>query len=364
MADRVRLGVLGCGATTRVMYGPIFRYLENGVFVAACDPNVEQAQWAADAYGATQVFDDPATFLAEAEVDAVIVGSPVWAHAENVIAAAAAGKHVLCEKPMARTVEECDAMAAACADAGVTLMVAFMKRFNKCFARATEMVHDGTLGDVFQVRALWSFWTPPGGWRDSLRTWGGVYQDHGSHAVDLCRAWLGDIATVKAEIDIIDPDGRDVEDRAVALYRHAGGGVSLHEMTRVYHKPLIEGFEILGTKAALDVEFGPAWSYSSAEPFTMTLYRDGRSQENVTPYNQGNMDDELRQNAQYLRELAHFCDCVLTGEAPKTSPADGRAAIEAVTAAYVSSATGETVALPLTESPDMERMFREMKSAR
>ncbi len=364
MPKKVRLGVLGCGATTRVMYGPILRYLTNGVFDAACDPNREQAQWAADTYGASQVFDDPARFFAEADIDAVIVGSPVWAHVENVLAAAKAGKHVLCEKPMARTVEECDAMIAACHDAGVVLMVAFMKRFNKCFARATEMVHDGSLGDVFQVRVLWSFWTPPGGWRDSLRTWGGVYQDHGSHAVDLCRSWLGDIETVKAEVDVIDPDGRDVEDRAIALYRHAGGGVSLHEMTRVYHKPLTESYEILGTKGSLDIEFGPAWSYSSAEPFQMTLYRDGRTREDITPYNHGNMDEELRQNAQYLRELEHFCDCVLTGKPPATTSADGRAAIEAVTAAYVSSATRETVALPLHESPDMERMFREMKAGR
>ncbi len=357
----VKLGIVGCGTTTRIMYGPILRFLRNGVFVAACDPDEGQAKWAAEQYGAKQTFTDVDAFFRDADIDAVIVGSPVWAHCDTVVQASERGKHVLCEKPMARTPQECARMIEACDRRDVVLMVAFMKRFNKCFRRVTELINDGTLGDVFQVRALWSFFTPERAWRDALRTWGGVYQDHGSHTVDLCRWWLGDIETVSGEVDIIDSHQREVEDRVVATYRHRSGAVSIHQMTRVYHKPVIEAYEILGTKAALDVEFGPGWSFLSPEPFRMTLHRGGRTAEDITPYNLPCLDDEIRRHGQYLKELEHFCECVQTGARPLTSGADGRAAIEAVNAVYASSQRRAFVTLPLEEPIDLESLFRDLK---
>ncbi|HIC16757.1 TPA: Gfo/Idh/MocA family oxidoreductase, partial [Candidatus Poribacteria bacterium] len=122
----------------------------------------------------------------------LLSGTPVYSHSDDVIAVAESGKHVLCEKPMARTVTECDQIIQVCQQNGIILMVAFMKHYNKCFLQAKQMIENGDLGCVFQVRVDWSFLSHPGGWRDSLPTWGGIYQDHGSHAIDLCRWWLGE----------------------------------------------------------------------------------------------------------------------------------------------------------------------------
>ena len=80
----------------------------NGVFVAAAYVNAENACWAQEMYGAQEIYTDLDGMLANAEIDAVIIGTPVYHHLENAIAAAEAGKHILCEKPMARTVGECD----------------------------------------------------------------------------------------------------------------------------------------------------------------------------------------------------------------------------------------------------------------
>ena len=104
---------------------------------------------------------------------------------------------------------------------------------------------------------------------------------------------------------------REVEDRVVTTLQHHGSAASLHHMTRVSHKPIVELHAIMGTEGTLQIEFRSTWSFTSTEPFQMTLFRDDKTTTDITPYNQGNLDDELRSNAQYLMGLSHFCDCIL-----------------------------------------------------
>jgi len=363
MPDQVKLGIAGCGkGGTYVMYAPILRYLENGYVTALMDPDPAALERMRPYCPHAVTFTDYDAFLAEADMDAVIIASPVFFHCEQTVKAASAGKHVLCEKPMARTIGECDAMIAACRKAGVVLMIAFMKRFDKSFRRAKEMIEAGELGRVFQVRCNWSWLGAyPGGegWRAWLRTWGGIFQDHGSHTIDLCRWWLGDVETVSGEIQIVRA-GYEVEDTAMATLRHAGGALSLHHMTAATHKPLIEYYLIDGTRASLEIECGPVWSFISTEPFRMTLYEGGRTTRDLTLYNKPNLDDEQRASHRYLKELEHFCDCVQRNAEPLTPGEDGRAAIEAINAVYLSSWRGEKVHLPLQEEPDLEARFRAM----
>ncbi len=364
MSDKVRIGIAGCGPSgTQVMFAPILRYLQTGYVTALMDPNPAALEYMRPYCPDAKTFTDYDAFLAQADMDAVLIASPVFSHCEQVVKAARAGKHVLCEKPLARTVGECDAMITACREAGVVLMVAFMKRFDKSFRLAKEMVDAGELGEVFQVRCDWSWATnQPGGegWRIRLPTWGGIFQDHGSHTIDLCRWWLGDVETVSGEIRIVLA-GREVEDTAIAVLRHTNGALSLHEQTAVTHKPLNEYYLLDGTKASLEIQCGPRWSYVSTEPFQMTLYERGRTFHDLTLYNKPNLDDEQRANARYLKELEHFCDCVQHGLAPLTPGENGRAAIEAVNAVYLSAWRGEKIHLPLREEPDLEAHFRAMR---
>ena len=89
----------------------------------------------------------------------------------------------------------------------------------------------------------------------------------------------------------------------------------------------------------------------------MTLFRDGKTTTDVPPYNQGNLDDELRSNAQYLMELSHFCDCILNQLEPHTGGWGGRTAIEVINAVYLSSWSREKVRLPLTKEIDLQSEF-------
>jgi UDP-N-acetyl-2-amino-2-deoxyglucuronate dehydrogenase len=359
----IKLGLAGCGPKgAQVMYAPILRFLEHGQVTALMDPDpAALAVMRAVAPGAA-TFTDYDRFLAQADMDAVIVASPVFLHCEQVTSAARAGKHVLCEKPMARTVAECDRMIAACRENGVTLMVAFMKRFDVSFQLAHQLIAAGELGEVFQARCEFS-WHIPGegdeGWRAKRVTWGGMFQDHGSHTIDLCRWWLGDVARVSAEMRIVRPE-REVEDAAFVTLRHTGGAISHHHVTGATHKPLREVYLLDGTKASLEMQFGPAWSYTATLPFQMTLHEQGKRALDVTPRALPNLDDELRAHSHYLREIEHFCQSIQAGREPLTTGEDGRAAIEAINAAYLSAWRGETVQVPLSELPDLEQLFREL----
>ena len=105
------------------MYGPIFKYLSNGEFTAAMDPNKTRLERVKRLYHPKELYTEVDEMLKKADIEAVIIGSPVFLHKEQVIKAAEAGKHVLCEKAMARTIEECDEMIEVYEENKVTLMI-------------------------------------------------------------------------------------------------------------------------------------------------------------------------------------------------------------------------------------------------
>jgi predicted dehydrogenase len=364
MNNLIKLGIAGCGPKgAQVMYAPILRFLQTGRITALMDPDPAALAYMRRYCPDAATFTDYDDFLANADIAAVIVASPVHLHSRQVMRAAAAAKHVLCEKPMARNLDECDDMIEACHAAGVTLMVAFMKRFDHSFQRAQELVQSGELGEVFQVRCEFGWHIPDAGdegWRALRVTWGGMFQDHGSHTIDLCRWWLGEVDSVSAEMRIVRPE-REVEDAAVATLRHANGAVSVHHITGATHKPLRESYILDGTRGTLEMSYGPAWSYTAVAPFQMTLFRNGASTLDVTPSTLPNLDDEMRAHSHYLHEIEHFCRCVQQQAAPLTSAQDGRKAIEIINAAYLSAWQQRTIALPLDHSPDLEAFFQALR---
>jgi predicted dehydrogenase len=370
--DKVRIGIVGCGMATMVMYTPILRHVERAEVTALCDPFRSALERARDYFPAAATYLDYDEFLRQARVDAVIVATPIDLHRDQVVKAARAGKHVLCEKPLARTLAECDDMLAACERAGVTLMVGFMKRFDKSMIHAKQLIEQGRLGVPLNVLCDWRGNQPRHhraeyplrdrafSWRGQLQTWGGVYQDTGSHTTDLARWWLGEIKTVSGDVSVLEP-GREVEDSAVGVYLHEGGRRSVHLMG-FSHKLSRERYEIDGSKATLELDYGPS-SFSSTEPFHMRLYEHGGSSiHDETRYNDMVLDDELRIAGRYKVEIDHFCECVLEGKPPLTTGLDGRKAIEAINAVYLSAYLGEKVHLPLPSTPDLERVFAELKA--
>lgn len=193
MSNPVSFALLGSGGIARAWARGIAEVPE-ATLVGTWDPQPTVAEaFAADYGGVT--YPSQEALLEDEAVEAVIVCSPNPWHAPETIAAAQAGKHVLTEKPMALTVEDCDAMIAACAQAGVLLMVGQALRFYPPFDRALQMARAGDLGQILSVdlirmgtpRPLEHPWT----WRDDEAQTGGWLLELNVHEIDYLQALLG-----------------------------------------------------------------------------------------------------------------------------------------------------------------------------
>ncbi|MCX6376285.1 MAG: Gfo/Idh/MocA family oxidoreductase, partial [Armatimonadetes bacterium] len=233
----VGLALVGCNSSLLYVYGPhSFRVLQGGVLVAVMDVDQKRAECAQQKLGAKRWYTDYEKVLEDDEVEAVILVSPGWCHEPQTVAAAKAAKHVLCEKPMARTIEECDRMIAACDRAGVTLMIAHMKRFNRSFRKVHDMIRNGDIGEVFAVRGLWdepARWLGEDGtFRSDARSLGGHWHDHGTHMSDLSCWWVGSpVARVNGAIGSIGQYMTMGDDFCIATLVHANGAMSCHQTT-------------------------------------------------------------------------------------------------------------------------------------
>jgi predicted dehydrogenase len=214
----------------------------------------------------------------DGRVGLFVNGSPTASHAEPAIAAARAGKHVLCEKPLAQTAEEAHAMLKAAEQAAVVHMTGFNYRFVPAVRLARELVRAGELGDVVHFRARylqsWGWDASPGDWRFDADIAGtGAIGDLGAHSVDLARFLVGEIASVSALVRTFVP-GRAVDDAFVATAEFAGGATGTIEVSRLAHGRVNHNaFEVNGTKGsvAFDQERMNELRVSDGGPFRTVL---------------------------------------------------------------------------------------------
>ena len=359
------MGIIGCGWAARDLYEPAFRFLKNGRVVAVMDINESKAKFLKELYGVPRYYTDLDDMLRDKEVEAVVVLTPPHHHLEPVVKSAEAGKHVYCEKPMAPTVQEADRMIEACRRNKVKFMIAFMKRFNKSFRFVKKLIDEDQLGSVFELRARWDNARvgkmSETQYRLKLISGGGFLQEDGSHPLDICRWWLGDVEEVNAYVAIIAPDRHETDDMACVTMRHKSGAISTLHITMITHTKGEESYELYGTKGTLIMK----WLYHSSrspEPALIHLYRNSREVQDLTLSSSWNPLQELRDNWQYLRELEHFCECILHDKEPYCTGEDGRAVVEIVNAAYISAWKHERIRLPLKVTPDLKEFFIELRS--
>ena len=199
---RIRWGIIGVGNVTEVKSGPGFQKAENCELVAVMRRNGELARDYALRHNVARWYDDGAALIQDPEVDAVYIATPPHVHKEYTLMAAAAGKPVYCEKPMALTLAECEEMIAACAGANVALWVAYYRRRLDKFVKIKQRLEAGAIGDVQLVQVQfhaaaseidaanlpWRLRPEIGG--------GGHFVDMGSHMLDLVDYFLGPIDRV------------------------------------------------------------------------------------------------------------------------------------------------------------------------
>jgi predicted dehydrogenase len=226
--SRVRWGLIGCGDISRKRVAPALRDISICELAAVSRARAELAEPFAREFGARRWYADWREMLADKEIDAIYVATPVHLHAEQAIAAAEAGKHVLCEKPMALNVTDCDRMIAACSANNVKLGVAYYRHFYPTVRRVKGLLDSGELGVpvVVQVNAFEWFdpsETDPRSWllRPEL-SGGGPMFDFGCHRIEVLLDLFGGVSEVKSTLANALFE-REVEDAATAVFRFERG---------------------------------------------------------------------------------------------------------------------------------------------
>jgi predicted dehydrogenase len=258
-------------------------------------------------------------------VDAVYVALPNSMHAEYTIRAAKAGKHVLCEKPMATSVSDCEAMIAACKAAKVKLMIAYRCHFEPEHLLAIRTIRDGKLGQVQAISSCFGFNIAPGEWRlDKKMAGGGPLYDVGIYSLNACRYLTGEEpAELKAFASTIDHDGRfkEVEENVSWTMRFPSGIVASCATT--YGANMTGYFKAYGSAGWLGID--PAFNYDGVH------LRAEFGGQNL---------DELstsRDPYQFKAEAEHFSHCVQNNVEPQCPGEEGLRDIQYIAEIYRSA---------------------------
>lgn len=245
LKDCLNWGIVGCGWVVRDYVAPAIRDSANGRVAALCDRDPAALERVGAVATDARRYPSLDEFLADPALDAVYVATPNSSHAAVVRAAAAAGKPVLCEKPMARTAAEAEGMVGACRAAGVQYATAFDQRFHAAHRRLRRMVAEGAFGTVTCVRIHYACWTPPDwqpaeyahdNWRvDPARAGGGAMIDLAPHGLDLTQTLLDEPITAVACLLQRRVFDYPVDDGAVITARTASGALLSH--TVAYNRP-------------------------------------------------------------------------------------------------------------------------------
>ena len=261
VAAPVQWGIVGCGWVARDYVAPGLAAAPTARLIAACDPDpAARARLAADDPDLAR-HADLAAFLATPGLEAVYVATPNHLHRPLVEAAARAGKHVLCEKPMATNLADAEAMVAACHTAGVRYATAFDQRFHAYHRRLRTLVQEGRLGEITAARVHYACWTPADwspvageahdNWRvDPARAGGGAFIDLAPHGLDLTQTLLGEPLVETTALFQRRVFDYPVDDGAALVGRFRSGALLL--MNVAYNCPdhfPRRTLELVGTRA-------------------------------------------------------------------------------------------------------------------
>jgi predicted dehydrogenase len=275
--------------------------------------------------------------ISRADVDVVVVCTPPHLHAEMSIAALEAGKHVLCEKPLCRTLEEAEAMLAAARKAKRVLKCGFNHRHHPAVLEARRRFNQGDFGRPIAGRCRYGICGRPGyenEWRaDPARAAGGQFAEQGVHAIDLFRWFLGDLAEVSCMTSIGYFHQQKLDDNGMALFRSADGALaSLH--SSLTHWKNLFSFEIMGEDGYFAIE-GLGASYGTERLSVGKRDFSAPFQDHVIEYRGG--------DSSWQSEWREFKAAIAEHREPLGNGVDGLEAVRATLAAYNAEATRSVV---------------------
>lgn len=331
--------IVGLGRISMDHFMPGVRVSQHSQVVAVVSGHRPKAERIADQYGishdAIYNYENYDTIRNNPAIDAVYIALPNGMHAEYTIRGAKAGKHVLCEKPMANTVKECEQMIAACKQADRKLMIGYRCRYEPTNLKAIELVRQGYVGNIQQIRSANGFNIRPGEWRLNKKlAGGGPLFDVGIYSIQATRYLTGEEPVeVQAYSSVIDHDGRfnEVEENVVWDFRFPSG--VLASCSTSYGSNFIGGSaRVIGSKGML--ELNPAFAYDGLR---LTAKAQGAHPLDIQ-FNNPNPK-------QFVVEADYFSNCILQNTEPKTAGEEGLRDQKIMAAIYHSCESRRSVKL-------------------
>jgi predicted dehydrogenase len=330
---KVRYAVVGLGHIAQVAVLPAFAHAgQNSTVTALVSGDSTKLDAIGKRYGIARTYSyrDYDRCLQEGHVDAVYIALPNSLHCEYAVRAARAGIHVLCEKPMAVTTEECRQMITAAKQARVKLMVAYRLHFEEANMTAVQLLRSKKLGTLRVFNSVFSMQVRPGNIRVKRKYGGGTLYDLGVYCINAARYLFGDEPVEVSAFAVSGPDRRfkEVDEMTCALLRFPDD--RLASFISSFGAADASTYEVIGTKGRLRVE--PAYEYVG--DLTQQITIGGKTQEKTFP-----MRD------QFAPELLYFSECIFTGRDPEPSGEEGLNDVRIIEALYRSADTGRPVRL-------------------
>jgi len=349
--DIVRIGLIGSGFVSDIHAHAIGQHVPGAEVAAVASPTPGKAARFARERGIPRAFEDYRELLAQSDIDLVALCVPNDLHCQVTLEAARAGKHVVCEKPLCRSLEEADRMIDTCRECGVLLLYAEELIFAPKYARAKQLVDEQALGDVFLVKQWEEHDGPHEPWFwDVDRSGGGVLLDMGCHSIEYARWVLGKpkVKRVSATLGtFVHADKTEGEDHAICVVEYEGNRISVAENSWAKPGGVDDRCEIYGSKGhtradllrgnALLTYSGAGYGYAVEKAadttgWTFTMFEE--------VWNYG-----------FPQEMQHFVDCVRGKAEPLETGEDGREVLKIILAAYQSAGEGRKIGWPYDPAP-------------
>jgi predicted dehydrogenase len=343
----IRYAVVGLGHIAQVAVLPAFAHARrNSSLVAVVSDDATKRRGIAKKYELDQTYSYAEYERCLEEVDAVYIALPNSMHAEYTIRAAKAGVHVLCEKPMAVTVQECQHMIAACTKYRVKLMIAYRLHFEEINLKTIDLIRKGRIGEPKFFNSSFSLTVRPGNIRTQADLGGGTLYDLGVYCINAARYLFRSEPTEVLAMSVNAGAQKlsEIDESTGALLRFRDDRLAIFVTS--FNAADVGAYRIVGTKGQIRVD--PAYEYAEGLRYELTV--NGKTTKKI-----------IGKRDQFAPELLYFSDCILKDRKPEPSGEDGMQDVRIVQALYRSAKTARAVRIPPFENhkkPNVAQIIR------
>jgi predicted dehydrogenase len=341
MAKKIRYAVVGLGHIAQTAMLPAFQHAKNSEPAALITGNPEKERELTERYGVkAYTYDDMENALEKERVDAVYIATPNIFHREHTERATRAGVHVLCEKPMATTQDDCEAMMRAAQENNVKLMIAYRLHFNDANLHAVRVGQSGDLGELRYFGSLFGLRVKEGNIRTRKDLGGGTLFDIGIYCINAARYLFRDEPIELVGLTANNGEKRfaEIEEMTGAIMRFPHERLAM--FTCSFGSTDVSHYDFVGTKGQLRLE--NAYEYQGELKCVTTI--DGKRTEKL-----------FKPGDQFAPELIYFSNCIIHDRAPEPSGNEGLADVRVINAIYESAEIGRAVRIepvPKKRRPD------------